>query len=88
MGTEKWYNPTHFANASATEATRFRPPFNCLSRFREPGRVNLNTATDARVWLGVGAAFPPHNDTNLWQQSGNNATIAATGHAPIRTAAL
>ena len=29
---------------------RLNPPFNQLSRFREPGKINLNTVFDPRVW--------------------------------------
>jgi hypothetical protein len=34
-------------------ATQFRPPFNRLSRFRDPGRVNINTISDRLVWEGI-----------------------------------
>ena len=33
--------------------TLFRPPFNQTETYREPGRVNVNTISDARVWRAV-----------------------------------
>jgi len=58
IGTEKWYNPVNFAynTAASPQANRnsgaasFRPPFNKLSRFRDPGRVNVNTIIPERQW--------------------------------------
>ena len=44
-------NPVEFANGRGTES--FHPPFNRVSRFRDPGRVNLNTISSGRVWDGV-----------------------------------
>jgi len=58
IGAEKWYNPANFAyNTSLTPqqnrnrgSATFRPPFNRLSRFRDPGRVNVNTIIPERRW--------------------------------------
>jgi hypothetical protein len=52
-GTERWYNPTNF-----TAMTGYAPPFNKLSRFRDPGRINLNTVYDDDVWDALVAQFP------------------------------
>ena len=51
--TKKWYNPLHFGNTTIAAADYFRPPFNYTSRFRDPGRVNVNTIFDKDVWRGV-----------------------------------
>ena len=32
---------------------RFRPPFNRISRYREPGKINTNTIFDTEVWQAV-----------------------------------
>ena len=59
LGTEKWYNPNHFTSMnSGSVADTLRPPFNKLSRFRDPGRVNINTIFDAEVWEGVAKGIP------------------------------
>lgn len=55
QGAERWYNPQVFA----TDATgQYYPPFSKLSRFRDAGRVNLNTIFDPRVWDALVARFP------------------------------
>ncbi len=41
---DRYYNPSVFASS-----TSFKPPFNRLSRFRDPGRININTVADDRV---------------------------------------
>ncbi|MGB6041945.1 MAG: hypothetical protein WBF93_02200, partial [Pirellulales bacterium] len=46
------FNPSTFA-APANDVGVFRPPFNVLSRFREPGRININTIFNPRVWAAV-----------------------------------
>jgi hypothetical protein len=49
VGTEKWYSPAYF-NASVTSPQPppdfYWAPFNKLSRFRDPGKVNINTVFD------------------------------------------
>ena len=57
VGTRTWYNPggsPHFGGAAAGSfADEFRPPFNQFSRFRDPGRININTIFDSFVWNGL-----------------------------------
>lgn len=56
VSSETWLNPIAFGNdtVSSTEDPRYllQPPFNKVSEFREPGRMNLNTITSAHVWDG------------------------------------
>lgn len=64
-GTETWLNPANFSAALPTApveqslASFFHPPFNKVSNYRDPGRVNINTvAIDAATgnsaaWLGI-----------------------------------
>jgi hypothetical protein len=37
---------------------RFRPPFNLLSRYREPGRINLNTIYSQLVYASLAGGTP------------------------------
>jgi hypothetical protein len=73
-GTEKWFNPDtnefRTANPAAGDVVRYRPPFNWLSRFSDPGRVNLNTIWDPRVWLGVSEGFPLMATATFWNSAG------------------
>ena len=41
VGTEIWANPTVAAGNPGAHA--YHPPFNRISTYREPGRINLNT---------------------------------------------
>ncbi|HEX3997535.1 MAG TPA: hypothetical protein VHX65_03180 [Pirellulales bacterium] len=51
VGCETYLNPTYFqANGSGGAPTAyFLPPFNYVSNYREPGKLNLNTISDANV---------------------------------------
>jgi hypothetical protein len=65
-GTEKWFNPGntngHFGDpspaASATVASMYRPPFNKMSRFADPGKININTIYDDAVLEAALGSFP------------------------------
>jgi hypothetical protein len=53
VGTETVGNPAAFVNRGDAHTQLVRPPFNMLSNYREPGRVNLNTMTNQPVWDAV-----------------------------------
>jgi hypothetical protein len=60
-GTETLLNPSttspHFGSSSVgTEM--LHPPFNWISTYREPGRINLNTIYDSQVWDALWASHP------------------------------
>ncbi len=55
VGTELQADPTTFATSGGHS---FAPPFNKISRFREPGRVNINTVFSKEVWRGLINYFP------------------------------
>jgi hypothetical protein len=52
---ERWFNPSlgHFDNAGL-----YRPPFNKLSRFRDAGRININTIFDDQILISAMGQFP------------------------------
>jgi len=56
-GTETLLNPTVFA-AQSTGTEMLHPPFNWISTYREPGRINLNTIYDSQVWDALWASHP------------------------------
>jgi hypothetical protein len=60
-GAERWYNP-----ASFSAITAYEPPFNKLSRFRDPGRINLNTIFDDDVWDAAISQFPGMRSLDLF----------------------
>lgn len=53
-GCEEWLNPT-LLQGTAAGPHEFHSPFNRISRYREPGRININTvpAGDDTVWRAV-----------------------------------
>jgi hypothetical protein len=61
-GAERWYPATAFFNQP--DAKTFRPPFNYLSRFRDPGRININTISDPREFQALTAMFQHYNNIN------------------------
>jgi hypothetical protein len=54
------YPAMPFMAGSSSFWTYVQPPFNSVSEYRDPGRVNINTVQDPNVWQGVlnGAAGP------------------------------
>jgi hypothetical protein len=59
VGTERWYTPDHVSTTATGTRVEyvppylFRPPFNKLSRFRDPGRININTIFEPAVWNSI-----------------------------------
>lgn len=64
VGTERWYTPDNLSapdSPSSPGVMRpeyappylYRPPFNKLSRFRDPGRININTIFEPSVWNAI-----------------------------------
>ncbi len=62
VGTQLQGNPAGFAAGSHS----FHPPFHRISRYREPGRVNLNTVFDQNVFQGLMNNFPGMNTPAYW----------------------
>lgn len=54
-GTETWFDATKSLNIPDSTAgiNKFRYPFNSVHGYREPGRLNINTVSDPRVWESV-----------------------------------
>lgn len=73
LGTEKWYPATLGATSFATAvgAETFRPPYNYLSRFRDPGRININTIFDYREFHALTALFEHYNNHTTNNQMNN-----------------
>ena len=65
VGTRTYLNPDSFVNpgsftgaAGTTQLTRnFAPPFDYVSSFRYPGKVNINTISDFRVWNAIHGSY-------------------------------
>lgn len=58
-GTSMQFNPSQSAAGNrGNNLHQFHPPFNWLSSYREPGRINLNTVFSPRVWQGLMDFYP------------------------------
>ena len=53
VGAERWFNPSQFGSVDF-----YRPPFNKMSRFRDAGRININTIYDQELWEAAVSQFP------------------------------
>jgi hypothetical protein len=50
LGTESFVNPTTFEGNAHGISYGLSPPFDRISSYRSPGKVNVNTVLDPRVW--------------------------------------
>jgi hypothetical protein len=56
VGTETWLNPETFSQTAAADipgTEGLHPPFNKVSKYRDPGKININTIGDSRVWDAI-----------------------------------
>lgn len=76
VATESWLNPSAFGSSSATTTDDPRylrqPPFNRVSSYREPGRINLNTVVSGDVWDGGLLHRELFDPTLPWNPQTNN----------------
>ena len=60
-----------------------QPPFNTISRFRNPGKINLNMIPDKRVWDAlVWSTYPNPNGGNAWSNWTRFQTVRR-GYTPV-----
>jgi hypothetical protein len=69
-GTEDLLNPVAFQVGSGANVPGFSAPYNRVSRFRDPGRININTIfDDGRTLAGaLGVPLDPAFSGPLWIQ--------------------
>lgn len=65
VGTDTYLNPAAFQTGPGTGG--WHPPFNRVPEFREPGKVNINTVYDSRVWNAITAGHPAPNFNQITQ---------------------
>ncbi len=53
VDTDLYLNPNIFAGNVTPAAQFLHPPFNRISHYRDPGKINLNTIFDERIWYGL-----------------------------------
>ena len=57
VGTESYVNPLTFANDRHNVSFGLAAPFDTISSYRYPGKININTVLDPRVWNGLMGGF-------------------------------
>ncbi len=70
VGTETWLNPAKFGGGTQVTNTsdprmHRQPPFNRISTYRDPGKVNLNTIVDDSVYFGLMHGNPAGGANNV-----------------------
>ncbi|MDZ4818574.1 MAG: hypothetical protein SGJ20_06330, partial [Planctomycetota bacterium] len=67
VGSETIFHPmTFFSGAAGTEL--YKTPFNSISSFREPGKININTVTSRLVFRGLMPHLSATEADNLFNQ--------------------
>jgi len=85
VGTETWLNPAAFGQPIPADPSNqydprydprrgLQPPFNRVSEYREPGRVNLNTVINPQVYQGL-----MHSDNSTFVTSPQASTTQHPG---------
>ena len=74
-GCEIFANPNFAYNAGSHF---FHPPFNRIPRYREPGKINLNTIYSQDVWNGLINFFPGMVDPASIRVAGGSSTLSMT----------
>ncbi|MDG1874269.1 MAG: hypothetical protein P8J27_10190 [Mariniblastus sp.] len=73
VGTESYVNPITFANSTHSVSFGLAAPFDTISNYRYPGKVNINTITDFRVWNGLMGYYSSGTLDNVkfeaWEES-------------------
>ena len=68
VGTDIQVRPD-FASGSNGGTHQFHPPYNRISRYRDPGKINLNTITSQTVWAGLMNRYPDPTGVNDWGET-------------------
>ena len=75
VGTESYVNPQTFAGNQQGLSFDLSAPFDTLSNYRYPGKLNINTVLDERVWNGLMQFYAVGADDPLtytdWDRSRN-----------------
>ena len=76
VGTDVWANPQL---AASSTGNAYHPPFNRISNYREPGRINLNTIYDPDVFNALMAGGTSTTDPITLQQRWSDFTRSRSG---------
>jgi hypothetical protein len=77
-GTQEWLNPA-LLQGQAAGPHEYHPPYNLISRYREPGRININTVLggDDTLWRALMNFRQDYTNDPQW--SGQQFWLAVAG---------
>jgi len=90
VGTSLCGDPNVFSGTTGGNHA-FHPPFNNISLYREPGRINLNTIFNREVFMGLMNFYPGMNTEAFWEKfvrSRRGYTGSSSGGAALQSQAV
>ena len=70
VGTESYVNPETFVGTRHGLSFGLTPPFDTISNYRYPGKLNINTVLDPKVWQGLMSSYAKDSvNYGLWSDS-------------------
>ncbi len=81
VGTESYVNPLTFSGDRHGLSFGMAAPFDTISNYRYPGKLNINTVLDPRVWNGLMQFYALDPETPLTYDDWN-ASRAGSSSAP------
>ena len=79
LGTESFVNPTEFIDDDHGMSFGLAPPFDRISSYRYPGKINVNTVLDPSVWNAICSEYSNGNLQDRVSYTQWNASRRGTG---------
>jgi len=86
VGTESYVNPATFSGTTHGLSFGLAPPFDTISNYRYPGKLNINTVLDERVWNGLMRLYALDVSYSDWARSRNGSATGFSFANPYRSA--
>jgi hypothetical protein len=90
LGTESYVNPSTFSNDPHGMSFGFATPFDTISNYRYPGKININTVLDPKVWNGLMGYYATDTaespNFNRWENSRDGSSGSFDYANPYRAA--
>ena len=86
VGASHYVNPATFANirheppldandeSNPFDSNAFAAPFDAISNYRNPGKINLNTVTDPRIWAALMGEYAEDVSYEDWAETRNGSS--------------
>ena len=84
VGTESYVNPATFTNNRHDISFGLAAPFDTISNYRYPGKININTVLDPQVWNGLMGRYSATVGYDDWENSRNGSSGAFGFANPYR----